>query len=100
MVFAAWLLAAIVAGAVMIAWVRSRRWHNDHGDEGGGGGGWGWGRGGGGGGSGGGPTPGGGSPAWWPEFERQFAEHVEMLQAREQVIAGEIAGPRSDAVLP
>jgi hypothetical protein len=98
MVFAAWLLAAIVAGALVIAWVRTRPWHNDHGDDGGGGGS-GWGRGGGGGGGNdGGPSPGGGSPAWWPEFERQFAEHVEKLRAREQVGAGELVGPRSDAL--
>ena len=22
------------------------------------------------------PGPGGGDPAWWPEFERQFAEYI------------------------
>jgi hypothetical protein len=39
----------------------------------------------GGGGGGGGPGPeaprgGDGDPAWWPEFERQFAAHVESLR--------------------
>jgi len=41
---------------------------------------------GGGGGPGRGPTP-DGSPGWWPEFERQFAEHVERERRSEQLDA-------------
>jgi hypothetical protein len=45
----------------------------------------------GGGGGGGRPRPGGcppqpGTPAWWPEFERQFAAYVDRAQYVERVV--------------
>src|SRR5947209_8104164 len=30
-----------------------------------------------------GPRPTGGDPPWWPEFERQFAAHVDLIQQLE-----------------
>ena len=38
-----------------------------------------------------GPRPPGGDPQWWPEFERQFAAHVELIQQLEAQPAGNAA---------
>lgn len=57
--------------------------HRDDGDTDSG-----WGRGGPGGppGPGGGPPPPESGPVWWPEFERQFAAHVERTRRTEPAV--------------
>jgi hypothetical protein len=34
-----------------------------------------------------GPRPAGGDPQWWPEFEQQFAAHVELIQQLDAQLA-------------
>jgi len=80
---ASWVLLATVLAlvlAALCAYLFASRWppwasSDDDNDPGPG-----WG--GGGGGPGRGPAPGSG-PTWWPEFERQFATHVEGLRQGE-----------------
>jgi hypothetical protein len=81
------LALAVGAGAAALVWLVSRLLINpqseDEGDEGGGPGGGGGGARGGGGGPGRGglesdprPDPPESEPAWWPEFERRFADYA------------------------
>src|SRR3954471_9924539 len=63
------IVVVLVLFVTLVAWWTRRGGSDDPGDGGGGGGG------------GDPPDPGPSGPPWWPEFEREFAEHVAGLQS-------------------
>src|SRR5947209_7278383 len=67
------IVVVLVLFVALVAWWTWRGGSDDSGDGGGGGG--------------GGtdpPDPGPSGPKWWPEFEREFAEHVASMQGDHQ----------------
>jgi hypothetical protein len=65
------IVFALVLFVAVVAWWARRGGSDDPGDGGGGGGG----------GGGDPPDPAPSGPSWWPEFEREFAEHVASVQS-------------------
>ena len=63
------IVVVLVLFVTLMAWWTRRGGSDDPGDGGGGGGG------------GNPPDPGPSGPPWWPEFEREFAEHVARVRS-------------------
>src|SRR3954454_17190518 len=63
------IVVVLVLFVTFVAWWARRGGSDDPGDGGGGGGG------------GNPPEPGPSGPSWWPEFEREFAEHVARVRS-------------------